>query len=334
MTVQPARQADLTRPQKLEIYYYLRLNRSVEEKLVSLYRQNKVVGGLYRSLGQEAISVGTAYALEPQDFLAPMIRNLGSLLVRGYRPRDLFTQYMARATSPTGGRDLNLHFGDVARGVVAPISMLGALIPVMVGVAWAGQRLGRNLVALTYIGDGGTSTGDFHEGLNLASVWKVPFVLVAEHNQYAYSTPTNRQMAIADLAERARAYAIPAEIVDGNDVLAVYAATRRALAHARGGQGPFFLECKTMRMRGHAEHDDARYVPAELLEQWRARDPLERYLRHLTEEEGVGAEELAAIDRRVAEEIEEDARYAEESPFPDGATVTERVYTPGWQEVR
>ncbi len=309
----------LSRQELLQLYYYLVLNRALEERLLIFYKQNKVVGGLYRSLGQEAISVGSAYAMEPQDWVAPLIRNVGTLLVKGYRPRDLFTQYMARATSPTAGRDCNTHFGDCSRGVVAPISMLGAMIPVMVGVAWGSELQGQNRVALTYIGDGGTSTGDFHEGLNLASVWKAPFVLIAEHNQYAYSTPTHRQMAIGDLVERARAYAIPAEIVDGNDVLAVYQATRRALLHAREGRGPYFLECKTMRMRGHAEHDDARYVPQELFEAWRGRDPIEQFRRRLLGEFNLAADDLHQQDLRVAELIEEDAAYAESSPFPDPA---------------
>jgi len=310
----------------LRTYYYLVLNRALEERLLTFYKQNKVVGGLYRSLGQEAISVGSALALKPQDWVAPLIRNGGAFLVRGYRPRDLFTQYMARATSPTGGRDCNTHFGDCQRGVVAPISMLGAMIPVMVGVGWASRLQGHDRVALTYIGDGGTSTGDFHEGLNLASVWKAPFVLVAEHNQYAYSTPTSKQMAIQDLVERARAYAIPAEIVDGNDVLAVYEATLRALEHARSGQGPYFLECKTMRMRGHAEHDDARYVPAELLDAWRPRDPIALFRQRLLGEFGLKSSDLERQEAEASRLVEEDAEYAENSPFPDGSGVLEGVF--------
>lgn len=312
--------------QLLQAYYFLKLNRAVEERLLTFYMQNKVVGGLYRSLGQEAISVGTAMALQPQDWVAPLIRNVGAFLVRGYRPRDLFTQYMAKATSPTAGRDCNTHFGDIERGVIAPISMLGAMIPVMVGVGWGSRLQGINRVGLTYIGDGGTSTGDFHEGLNLASVWKAPMVLVAEHNQFAYSTPTRKQMAIVDLVDRAKAYAIAAEIVDGNDVLAVYAATQRALEHARSGQGPYFLECKTMRMRGHAEHDDARYVPAELLEEWRQKDPIDRFCKRLVEEFGVTARQLKEQDEQVARLIEEDAEFADNSPYPEGSQAQGGVF--------
>ena len=317
-----------TSQELLRAYYFLQLNRALEERLLTFYMQNKVVGGLYRSLGQEAISVGTALAMQPQDWIAPLIRNVGAFLVRGYRPRDLFTQYMAKATSPTAGRDCNTHFGDCSRGVVAPISMLGAMIPVMVGVGWGSRLQGQDRVALTYIGDGGTSTGDFHEGLNLASVWKAPFVLVAEHNQYAYSTPTGKQMAITDLAERARAYAIPAEIVDGNDLLAVYAATQRALEHARSGQGPYFLECKTMRMRGHAEHDDARYVPPQLLEEWKTRDPIDRFRIRLLEEFGISQAQLDEQDAQVVTLIQQDADFAEQSPYPEGNQALGGVFAP------
>src|SRR5262245_55869545 len=266
----------LGREQQLELYRYLKLNRMTEDRLGNLYRQGKVVGGLYSSRGQEAVSVGSAYALAPQDVLAPLIRNLGALFVRGVQPREVMMQYMARGGGPTGGKDGNVHFGDLARGLVAPISMLGALIPVMAGVALAGRMQKKDLVALTYIGDGGTSTGDFHEGLNLASVLQVPFVLVAEHNGYAYSTPTSRQMRVKDIVVRAAAYGIPGEIVDGNDVLAVYEVTRRAVERARAGGGPMLIEAKTFRMKGHAEHDDAGYVPRPVFEEWKKRDPIDR----------------------------------------------------------
>ncbi|HSS45276.1 MAG TPA: thiamine pyrophosphate-dependent enzyme, partial [Thermoanaerobaculia bacterium] len=180
---------DLTPEQKIEIYRFMRTNRDLEERLVHLYRQGKVLGGLYRSLGQEATSVASAYALEKDDIVGPLIRNLGSVLVMGYSPRDVLTQYMARATAPTGGKDCNLHFGRPERGIVPPISMLGALVAVMAGVALAARLQKRNIVALTYIGDGGTSTGAFHEGFNFAAVQKLPLVLIAENNGWAYSTP-------------------------------------------------------------------------------------------------------------------------------------------------
>ena len=251
-----ATRPDLTRERSLELYYYMRLNRSLEELLVRLFRQNKVVGGLYGSLGQEATSVGTAYALAEGDWIAPMIRNVGALLVRGYKPRDILTQYMARVTSPTQGKDGTSHFGDLkGRHVVSPISMLGDLIPVMTGVAMGGRYLGKKIVSMTWIGDGGTSTGAFHEGLNLAAVQHAPFVLIVENNQWAYSTPVSRQAPLRDFADRARAYGIASYIVDGNDVVAVWRTAREAVEQARRGDGPVLIESKTMRMTGHAQHD-------------------------------------------------------------------------------
>jgi TPP-dependent pyruvate/acetoin dehydrogenase alpha subunit len=321
-----AEAAKLDAQQKLEIWQHLQRNRMVEERLGLLYRTGKVVGGLYGSLGQEAISVGTSYALEPQDWVGPMIRNLGTMLVRGIRPREVFTQYCARATSPTGGRDGNTHFGDLDRRIIAPISHLGSVIPVMAGVALAAKHRGEPVVAMTYIGDGGTSTGDFHEGLNLAAVLELPFVLIVENNGYAYSTPTHMQTRVADLVVKADGYGIPGEIVDGNDVLAVYDATKRAVDFARGGGGTAMLEMKTFRMKGHAEHDDAKYVPAELIEEWKKKDPLLRYDRVLESEGILTAREREFRTAELKTEIDADADFAVGSPTPDPGFAGGRVY--------
>jgi TPP-dependent pyruvate/acetoin dehydrogenase alpha subunit len=321
--------AELTREQKVELYRYMRLNRAVEERLVNLYRQGKVVGGLYRSLGQEATSVGTAYALRKGDAVGPLIRNLGVVLVMGYSPRDVLTQYMARATSPSGGKDCNLHFGRPERGVISPISMLGALIPVMAGIALAGRMQKKDIVAMTWIGDGGTYTGAFHEGLNFAAVQKLPLVVVAENNGWAYSTPFRKQTAAKCLADKAIAYGIPGEQVDGNDVLAVYDVARRAVDRAREGGGPTLIESMTYRMKGHAEHDAQAYVPAEELEAWRGKDPIDRYTRVLVEGGVATAEALSAIDRSIAEDLDRDVAFAEQSPFPSAEEALRNVYAPG-----
>ncbi len=314
---------------QLELYRFLKLNRMTEDRLGNLYRQNKVVGGLYASRGQEATSVGAAYALEPQDFMGPLIRNLGAMLVRGVKPREVMMQYMARADSPTGGKDGNTHFGDMGRGLVAPISMLGAVIPVMTGVALAGRKLGKNLVALTFIGDGGTSTGDFHEGLNLAAVLNVPFVLVCENNGWAYSTPTSKQMKVKSIATRAGAYGIPGESVDGNDVLAVYEGVKRAVERARSGGGPTLIEARTFRMKGHAEHDDAGYVPKEMFEEWKKKDPIERFERHLLGHAMATEDELRQITTAIDEELSAEVERALASPFPPPERAFEGVYAEG-----
>jgi TPP-dependent pyruvate/acetoin dehydrogenase alpha subunit len=322
--------SSLTREQHLDLYYFMRLNRELEEQMVRLFRQNKIVGGLYSSLGQEAISVGTSYALGPGDWIAPMIRNIGALLVRGFKPRDVLTQHMARHTSPTLGKDGTSHFGDLkSRHVVSPISMLGDLIPVMTGIAMAGRYLGQKIVTMTWIGDGGTSTGAFHEGLNLAAVQKAPLVLIVENNQWAYSTPVQRQVPLRDLADRARAYGIESAIVDGNDVVAVERTAREAVAHARTGHGPVLIEAKTMRMRGHAQHDSAEYVPKKMSEYWKKRDPLDCYEQFLHENKLWDAKTKKEIDARIAHEIQADLEYAENSPFPPPELAEQGVYCEG-----
>ena len=320
---------DLTLEQRIDLYRFMRRNRSLEERLVHLYRQGKVVGGLYRSLGQEATSVGSAFALEKGDVLGPLIRNLGSVLVMGYSAREVLTQHLARAESPSGGREGNLHFGRPERGVVSSISMLGALVPVMAGIALAARMQRRRTVAMTYIGDGGTSTGAFHEGLNFAAVQKLPLVVIAENNGWAYSTPFRKQTAAKCLADRAAAYGIPGETVDGNDVVAVYRSARAAVERARAGGGPTLLEAKTYRMKGHAEHDGQTYVPREELEDWRRRDPIERYAERLIGAGDATAASLEAIDRRISEELDADVEYADRCPSPQPGNPLEGVYASG-----
>jgi pyruvate dehydrogenase E1 component alpha subunit/2-oxoisovalerate dehydrogenase E1 component alpha subunit len=314
------------RAELLELYRFVVLNRRLDDRLGILYRQGKVVGGLYSSLGQEACSVGSAYALEDGDFLAPMIRNLGSLLVRGVAAVDVMAQYCARAIGPTRGKDLNLHFGWVERGLIAPISVVGALIPVMAGVALQMKMRGKKNVALTYIGDGGMSTTDFHEGMNFAAVHRLPLIVVVENNGWAYSTSTSRQCLVRDLAIRATGYGCHGEVVDGNDVLAVLDATRSARARCLGGAGPVLLEAKTFRRKGHAEHDDAGYVPAEERAGWEKKDPLEGYRRYLLGEAAFAGDELDEIDQQIDEELESAMKTVLDAPFPDPSIAQEDVY--------
>ena len=311
----------LERDQLLEIEYYLRLTRTLEEKVVALFRQSKVIGGIYRSLGQEGESVAAAYALDYRngDVVQPLIRNMGSILVAGAKPVDILRQYMAKGDSPTRGRELNIHFGHPAKdGFIGQISMLGDMIPVMAGITLAGRMQKRNLVGLAFIGDGGSSTGAFWEGMNFAAVQKLPLVVIVENNGYAYSTPTAKQSAARTLADKSYAFGCFGETVDGNDVLAVYGATKRAVERARNGEGVTLLEVKTFRMKGHAEHDNQSYVPKELIEEWKAKDPLARYERVLMEL-GVATEaDFEAIQQRVKKELDLAVDEAERSPMPRG----------------
>jgi TPP-dependent pyruvate/acetoin dehydrogenase alpha subunit len=321
---------ELTRQQHLDLYYYMRLNRAVEDTMVKLFRQNKIVGGLYSSLGQEAISVGTSYALQKKDWLAPMIRNIGALLVKGVKPRDIFMQHMAKFDSPTKGKDGTSHFGDLDDlHIVSPISMLGDLIPVMAGVAMAGRYLGQKIVAMTWIGDGGSSTGVFHEGLNFAAVRKAPFVLILENNLWAYSTPVRKQVPLENLADRAKAYGIDSYIVDGNDVAAVYSTAKEAVERARAGEGPILIEAKTFRRLGHAQHDPAEYVPKEMRAYWEARDPIALHEKFLLSEKLLDAKGKKEIEDKIITLLATERDFAENSPMPPAELAETGVYCTG-----
>lgn len=336
----PRAEGRLSNGELLEMYRLVRLTREVEERLTILFRQSKVIGGLYRSLGQEGESVAAAYALEPTDAVLPLIRNLGALVTMGVRPRDIFSQYMAKGPSPSRGRDLNIHFthlpapGSGEPVIVGPISMLGTSIPVASGIALASKMRGDRRVTLVFIGDGAMSTGAFHEGLNFAAVQKLPMIVIAEDNKYAYSTPTSKQFAVQTIDQRAASYGIPHEMVDGNDMPAVYARVKAAADRAREGGGPAMIGVDTMRMSGHAQHDDMRYVPKSLLEDWQKKDPIARLRALLVDSGASGAAALDDIDRELKAYAAAEADLANQMPMPDPAQVTTGVYYGGHFEPR
>ncbi len=326
--VPPIRESKyLGQRQCLEIYRWMLLNRKMEAALENLYKQGKVVGGVYFGLGQEACSCASAYALREDEWLGPMIRNQGSLLVRGFSARDIMMQYMARAGSPTKGRDASSHFGDIEkRNVVAPISTLGDLIPVLAGVALGARLQGRNIAVMTYIGDGGQSTGVTYEGLNFAAVQDLGLVLFVENNLWGYSTPAEMQFRVKDLAERAIAYGIPGVIVDGTDACQVYDAAHEACERARRGEGPTLIEAKMMRMKGHAIHDAAEYVPKPLFEYWRKRDPIARFEKYLLSKKWLTSRENENLIADVERELEADRDFAVASPMPEPESAAGGVY--------
>ena len=322
-------ESTLTREQKLGLYYYMRLTRSLEERLVNLYRQTKVVGGLFRSLGQEADAVGSAYALDRTkgDMLSPLIRNLGSMLVQGATPAEIIRQYMAKGDSPTRGRELNIHFGDLVRGFIGQISHLGDMVPVMAGVTLSFKMRNQQRVGLVYVGDGATSTGAFHEGINFAAVQRCPLVVVVENNGWAYSTPLSKQTAVTELKDKALAYGIPGEQADGNDVIATYEVTKRAVDRARRGEGVTLVELITYRRKGHAEHDNQSYVPPGEIDRWaKENDPIDRYLVVLSNREGFSDKEIAAVDERVQREIDIATDEAESAPMPGPTEALVGIY--------
>jgi TPP-dependent pyruvate/acetoin dehydrogenase alpha subunit len=318
----------LNKKQSIEIYRWMVLNRKMEVALENLYKQGKVVGGVYFGLGQEACSCASAYALRKEDWIGPLIRNQGSILVRGFSPRDIMMQYMAKAGAPTRGRDASSHFGDIKdRNVVAPISTLGDVIPVLAGVALGARLQGRNIAVMTYIGDGGQSTGATYEGLNFAAVQDLGLVLVVENNLWAYSTPADLQFRVKDLAERAIGYGIPGVIVDGTDVCQVYDAAHEACERARRGQGPTLIEAKMMRMKGHAIHDAADYVPKTLFEYWRKRDPITRFENYLLNvKKWLTPNENKELIAEVDQQLEADRDFAVAGPMPEPESAAGGVY--------
>jgi TPP-dependent pyruvate/acetoin dehydrogenase alpha subunit len=326
-TLHPPPSTLFSRDQLLDLYRWMRLTRTLEERLVALYRQTKVVGGLFRSLGQEADAVGTAYALERRDILSPLIRNLGAMLVKGATPVEILKQYMAKGDSPTRGRELNIHFGDTERGFIGQISPLGDMVPVMAGVTLTFKIRHESRVGLVYVGDGATSTGAFHEGINFAAVQRCPLVVIVENNGYAYSTPIAKQTAAKQFVDKAIGYGIPGEQADGNDVLAVYDVTKRAVDRARRGEGVTLVELMTYRRKGHAEHDNQSYVPAGEIDRWeRENDPITRYIARLTSEFDFSTSDIEAVDESVRRVVDDATDIAERSGPPEALDALVGVY--------
>jgi pyruvate dehydrogenase E1 component alpha subunit len=313
----------------LEMLYYMRLQRAIEDRGIKLYYQGRIPGAYFTGFGHEATVVGAAYALAPEDLLAPMHRDLAAYIMRGITVGQVFAQFLDREGGPTRGRDGNVHMGDPRLGILPFISHMAASVPVAAGMALACRQRGEPRVVLTYFGDGATSTGAWHEGVNFAAVFRLPLVLVLENNQYAYSTPLSQQTAAAALVDKAAGYGVPGVTVDGNDVLAVYAATRTAVAHARAGGGPTLIECMTMRMRGHSEADTFSYVPPDMLREWAARDPIAAFERRLAADGVLSPEADDAMSSRIAREVDAGLEWAEASPEPSPSTVADGVFAAG-----
>jgi pyruvate dehydrogenase E1 component alpha subunit len=302
------------------------ITRGVEERGHILYKQGKIPGSFYTGRGNEAASVGVATAMAPEDVGAPLHRDMGVHITRGVEPWRILAQYMGRADGPARGRDGNVHMADIRLGLLAMVSHLPAMLPVAVGCALAFHIRGEQRVAVGWFGDGASARGDTHEAMNLAGVHALPVVFLCDNNQWAYSTPTHLEYACERISDRAAAYGFEGVSVDGTDVLSVYREARRAIQKARAGGGPTLIECLTLRMEGHAVHDDASYVPRQLLEQWARHDPIERFHRWLLEHAELGQAEDEALHDEVRCLLEEAVRRAEASPLPDPATVTDGVY--------
>ena len=325
-SAEDVKQADLDSEDLLQIYRSMLITRGIEERGHILYRQGKIPGSFYTGRGNEAASVGVATAMGQDDVGTPIQRDMGVHVARGTEPWRIFAQYMGRLDGLAAGRDGNVHMADSRLGLIAMVSHLPALMPVAVGCALAFQIRREPRVAVTWSGDGAMQRGDAHEAMNFAGVRKLPVVFICDNNQWAYSTPSHLEYAVEHLADRAQAYGFEGVVVDGTDVLAVYREAKRAVEKAREGGGPTLIECQTLRMEGHAVHDDAFYVPKELFERWAERDPIERYRRWLREQAELTDAEEDELAGQVKKLLNDALARAEESPQPDPSSLLEGVY--------
>ena len=325
-SLREVREAGLDREDLLQVYREMVLTRGIEERGHILYRQGKIPGSFYTGRGNEAASVGVATAMGSKDVGTPLHRDMGVHVTRGVEPWRIFAQYMARVDGPTRGKDGNVHMADSKLGLIAMVSHLPAMLPVAVGAALAFRIREERRVAVAWFGEGASARGDCHEGMTFAGVRKLPVVFVCDNNQWAYSTPTYLEFATEHVADRAQAYGFEGIVVDGTDVLAVYREAKRAIEKARAGGGPTLLECLTLRMEGHAVHDDAFYVPKQMFEEWAKSDPLERFRTWLRENADLTDDEEDEIASDVKRTLNEALRRAEESPVPEASSLLEGVY--------
>jgi TPP-dependent pyruvate/acetoin dehydrogenase alpha subunit len=320
------KEVGLDREDLLGIFRHLILTRGIEERGHILYRQGKIPGSFYTGRGNEAASVGVATAMRPEDVGTPLHRNMGVHVVRGVEPWRIFAQYMGKEDGPTKGKDGNVHMADSRLGLIAMVSHLPAMLPVAVGCALAFRIREEKRVAVGWFGEGASARGDCHEAMNLAGVRRLPTVFICDNNQWAYSTPTHLEYASEHVADRAEAYGFDGVVIDGTDVLAVYREAKKAIEKAREGGGPTLLELLSLRMEGHAVHDDASYVPREMLEEWAKRDPLERFRSWLRENADFSDEEEDEIRGEVKKILNDAIKRADESALPDGSSLLEGVY--------
>lgn len=318
----------IARAELARMYRAMRLARTFEQKLAALYRQGRIVGAVYLGTGQEAIATGVLSQLGERDYFSTVARGLAGWFLRGVEPKHVLARWFGKDIPPSHGRELGLFLADLEQYGLAPYhnGSMASWIPSGAGFALAFKYRKEPRVYVALTGEGATSPGDFYEGLNFAAIHKLPLVVIVENNCFAYSTPTRLQMPVANVADRAPAFNIPADIGFGNDVFEVRRLARRAIDHARSGKGPYLVEFKTFRQRGHGEHDDMAYVPKDLREFWERRDPIRLYEEYLRGEGGFSGGEIEAIDDECRGLVEDAVPYAEALPMPDPASVSARLF--------
>ncbi len=316
----------LSRPDYIQLFYNLKKVRMFDEALSRMYRQGKILGGVYSSRGQEGIGVGTTFLLRPDDIVSPIHRDMGVFLLKGMPMRKLMCQILGRKSGPSKGKDSWSHTGDMTYNILASSSMLASSVPIACGAAMGAQMQGKDSVAVTYFGEGSTARGDYHEGINMAAIYKLPVILICENNQWAYSTPPTREMGDTNMAKRASSYGMDGFSIDANDILAVVETMQRAIERARRGDGPTFIECRTYRMSGHSEHDEATYRPKTEVEHWERRDPVGRFRDYLVSNLGFTDDDESRMADKIEQEINDARKFAESEPYPDAEDALQGVY--------
>jgi pyruvate dehydrogenase E1 component alpha subunit len=310
----------------LDLYRQMCLCRRFEEAAAKAYSQGKISGFLHLYIGQEAVAIGAMSAAEPTDYIVATYREHAHYLARTGDARAAMAELYGKATGCSGGRGGSMHLFDAEHRMLGGWAIVGGHVPIAAGVAFASKYRDEKDVTLCFFGDGTANMGAFHEGLALASQWKLPVVFICENNQYAMGTPLYRTLAVDDVAVRARGYPMEAEIVNGDDVLEMRDATRHAVNRARNQHLPFFLEAKTYRFRGHSVADPAKYRTKEEVQKWMERDPI-TVLAHRIRTLGIATDEqLQALDEEAKAKVLDAVKFAEESPFPAPETVSEYVY--------
>lgn len=316
----------LSHEQLLEMYYWLKFMRAFDERLSAMVKQGKVRSGVYTGIGQEAIIVGTCFGLRKEDWICPLHRDMGAFFMKGVSAREMMGQMLAKSTGMSKGRDSALHSGVNELGIFGNTSMLGANLPVAVGLGLTFKMEQVDNLVVAYFGEGASNTGDCHEAMNMAGVNKLPILFICENNQYAYSVPSDKSFAIDDVADRAEGYGFDGVAINGNDVLAVYQTVQGAMQRARSGEGPTLIECKTYRWHGHSEHDKAFYRTQEEVAMWKSRDPITTFHTYLSGLNILSDEHVAEIDGRIKTIIDDAVEFAMDSPDPEPEEAVTDLY--------
>jgi len=318
----------LTIQDELQMYWWMLLTRRLEEKICELWIKHNAPERQHASIGQEAIGVGTVYGLRQDDYIIPSLRTRAAFLVKGIPIKIILSAFLGKTTPQSGGKQTSHHIGDLNLGVISGSGLVGDTIPIAVGAALACKKKNTDSVVVVFFGDAASNRGDFHEGLNLAAVWKAPVIFVCENNLYGWTMPVSKHVAIKDLAIRAQSYGFPGYVVDGNDVLDVYKNVQVAIERARKGEGPTLLECKTYRWRGHSEREAMEYRPIEEVNFWKQKCPIERLAKRLILNGGLTKPKIKQIEEEIKVEIENSLDYANQASFPKPEELINGVYAP------